>query len=127
MTGAEHGAATRPDAEPITNAPGTLPPPPAPAARLSSRDGILTGTTSSIASAARIRRFAIPKYSHGLVLTAPNIVPVIPANRPSAAYTAARPSTYANVSNTVRERGRRAPPTATASPPTIAAVIGIIG
>jgi hypothetical protein len=93
MTGAEHGAATRPDADPITNAPGTLPPPPAPAARLSSRDGMRTGITSSIASAARTSRLAIAKYSHGLVLTAPNIVPDNPANTPSAAYTAASPST----------------------------------
>ena len=71
--------------EQISSAPGTLPPPPAVAARFNSRDGKRTGKTSSIARAATTRRFAIRKYSHGFVLTDPNSVPVRPAKTPSAA------------------------------------------
>src|SRR5438105_15914457 len=82
MTGAEHGAATSPETAPITNAPERFPPCPADAALVSSHDGTRTGMTSSIASAAMISRLDIAKYSHGLVLTEPNNVPVRPANSP---------------------------------------------
>jgi hypothetical protein len=81
--------------------------------------------TSSIASEVMMRRFAIVKYSHGFVLTDPKRVPLSPANRPSDAYAVARPITYEKVSSTVWERGRAVSPTEL--PPTIAAVIGIIG
>src|SRR3954467_6920703 len=93
ITGAEHGAATRPDTAPMTNTPQRLPPRPAADALVSSHDGTRTGIASSIASAATMSRFAIAKYSHGLVLTDPNNVPVKPANKPSAAYASARPTT----------------------------------
>jgi hypothetical protein len=35
-------------------------------------------------SAATMSRLAMTKYSHGFVLTSPNIVPESPANSPSA-------------------------------------------
>src|SRR6266481_10195373 len=125
ITGAEQGAATNPEAAPMTNTPERLPPSPAVAARVRSHVGTRTGMTSSIANAAMIRRFAIAKYSHGLVLTEPNRVPVSPANSPSDAYASASPRTYVKVRSTVRERGRGTLPAAL--PPTIAAVMGIIG
>jgi hypothetical protein len=78
--------------------------------------------TSAIIAAARSIVFAITNSSHGLVLTAPNSVPVSPASSPSPAYAAARPSTY--VSASVMRAVRRRAPT---PPPTIETVIGIIG
>src|SRR3954471_8049813 len=84
ITGAEHGAATRPDIAPMVNAPETRPAVPAELARSRMRVGTRTGSTSSMASAASSSRFAMAKYSHGLVLTDPNSVPVMPANNPSA-------------------------------------------
>src|ERR1700704_3282132 len=93
ITGAEHGAATSPEAAPMTKTPYRLPPLPAVAARVRSHAGTLTGMTSSIASAATMRRFAIAKYTHGFVLTEPKSVPVSPANKPTDAYARERPST----------------------------------
>src|SRR3979411_3021695 len=93
ITGAEHGAAQSPEAAPITKTPYRLPPLPAADARVSSQVGTRTGITSSIASAAMIRRFAMAKYTHGFVLMDPNSVPVSPANKPTDAYARARPST----------------------------------
>src|SRR5215204_1644179 len=61
MTGAEQGAATRPDTAPITRAPDTRPAVPAVDALATSADGKRTGITSSIESAAMISRFAIAK------------------------------------------------------------------
>src|SRR6185437_3029605 len=84
ITGAEHGAATRPDIAPIVNAPDTRPALPAVLARVSKALGSRTGMTSSIANPAMSSRFAIAKYNHGLVLTVPNRVPVMPANSPSS-------------------------------------------
>src|SRR5438105_8771727 len=84
ITGAEHGAATSPDNAPMISAPEYRPALPAVDARASSADGTRTGSTSSMASAARMSTFAIKKYSQGLVLTVPNSVPVSPANNPSA-------------------------------------------
>src|ERR1041384_7945726 len=85
ITGAEHGAATRPDMAPMRNAPDARPAVPVPLALARSACGTRTGMTSSIASAAKINTLAIAKYSHGLLLMEPNSVPDIPANRPSAA------------------------------------------
>src|ERR1051326_3722332 len=68
IAGAPHGAATSPDTAPITNTPPKLPTLPARAARSISHGGIGTGSTSNIVSAKMISRFAIAKYSHGLVL-----------------------------------------------------------
>src|SRR5215831_1318815 len=76
ITGAEQGAATSPDIAPMVNAPDARPAVPALLARCNTEFGTRTGITSSIASAASSSRFAIAKYSHGLVLTAPNSVPV---------------------------------------------------
>src|SRR5687768_17987892 len=84
-----------------------------------------TGSTSSITSAAYTRRFAIPKYSHGFVLIEPNSEPVNPAIVPRAAYTSARPITYEKVSPAAVKRDAGAP--LIVLPPTMAAVIGIIG
>jgi len=84
ITGAEHGAATRPDIAPMMNAPEARPAVPAVAARSRLTDGTRNGMTSNIASAAMSNRLAIAKYNHGLVLTDPKSVPVIPAKRPSA-------------------------------------------
>ena len=84
MTGAEHGAATKPDIAPMVNAPDTLPAVPAVLARSKIDAGIRTGRTSSIARAASNNKLAIAKYSHGLVLTDPKSVPVSPAKRPKA-------------------------------------------
>ena len=53
----------------------------------------------------------------------PNIVPLKPANTPRALYTTARPTTYDATSAAMRRR--EVPPTL--CPPTIAAVIGIMG
>src|SRR5262245_52440021 len=104
MMGAPHGAATSPDTAPMTNAPENRPAVPACDARSIMDRGIGTGTTSNIMSAATMSRFAMAKYSHGLVLTDPNSVPVIPAITPSTEYSAARPRTYVRVSNTGRQR-----------------------
>src|SRR6185312_1164877 len=93
ITGAEHGAATSPDAAPIANVPAYCPPRPAVDARCANPCGTRTGITSTIANAAMISRFAIPKYNHGFVLTVPNNVPLSPANNTSPAYTSANPST----------------------------------
>src|SRR3954467_13897610 len=76
MTGAEQGAATSPDIAPIANAPENRPAVPIVAARWVIPAGRRTGNTSSIPRPARISTFAIAKYSHGLVLTLPNSVPV---------------------------------------------------
>src|SRR5207237_10866662 len=76
ITGAEHGAATRPDIAPMVNAPEARPAVPADVARSRIAFGTRTGSTSSIASAATNNRFAMAKYNHGLVLTDPNSVPV---------------------------------------------------
>src|SRR5215213_11177342 len=84
ITGAEQGAATSPDIAPIANAPENRPPVPADDARSSRAAGTGTGITSSIARAAITSRFAMAKYSHGLVLTVPNNVPVRPAKSPRA-------------------------------------------
>ena len=66
------------------NAPATRPPVPAVAARFMSAAGTRTGSTSSMASAARRSRFPMPRSAHRFVLTAPNSDPVIPAKSPSA-------------------------------------------
>src|SRR3954471_21075899 len=84
ITGAEQGAATRPDIAPMVNAPETRPAVPALDARARMADGTRIGSTSSMASAASSSRLAMAKYSQGFVLTEPNSVPVIPANRPRA-------------------------------------------
>src|SRR4051812_31131214 len=84
ITGAEQGAATRPDIAPMVNAPEARPAVPALLARSRSRVGTRTGSTSNIARAAMSSRFAMAKYNHGLVLTDPNSVPVMPAKSPSA-------------------------------------------
>src|SRR5678815_1682189 len=75
ITGAEHGAATRPDMAPIVNAPDTRPAVPADVARSRIEVGTRTGNTSSMANAASSSRLAMARYSHGLVLTEPNSVP----------------------------------------------------
>src|SRR5690242_6894532 len=93
MTGAEHGAATNPDAAPITRAAAGELPPPACEAFVRSADGIGTGITSNMTSANTRSRFAITKYDHGLELTDPNNVPVRPAMTPRVAYTTASPMT----------------------------------
>src|SRR6185312_5962492 len=93
ITGAEHGADTRPDAAPIANVPASWPPVPAVAARCARICGTRTGITSTMANAAINNRLAIPQYNHGFVLTVPNNVPLSPANKPSDAYTRANPST----------------------------------
>src|ERR1041384_2745636 len=67
ITGAEHGAATRPDIAPMVNAPDTRPAVPAVLARSRMRAGTRTGSTSSMASDASSNRFAMAKYNHGLV------------------------------------------------------------
>src|SRR5215471_4489583 len=102
ITGAEQGAATSPDSAPMINAPEYRPADPAVDARASNADGTRIGTTSSMASAARISTFAIRKYNHGLVLTVPNSVPVRPATSPSTEYTRASPTTYVSVSQSGR-------------------------
>src|SRR5207237_562517 len=84
MTGAEHGAATRPDIAPMVNAPDARPAVPAVLARTKIAFGMRTGRTSSIARAASSSRFAMARYNHGLVLTDPKSVPERPANRPRA-------------------------------------------
>src|SRR3569833_1814825 len=84
ITGAEHGAATNPDIAPMVNAPDARPAVPVLLARTRIRVGTRTGNTSSMVSAAMSSRFAIAKYNHGVVLTEPNSVPVMPANSPSA-------------------------------------------
>ena len=61
ITGAEQGAATSPDIAPIAKAPEKRPPVPVVAARVTSAEGRRTGTTSSMARAARISRFAMAK------------------------------------------------------------------
>src|SRR6185312_2996927 len=86
-------AATSPDAAPIANVPAYCPPRPAIDARCANPCGTRTGMTSTMANAAMISRFAIPKYNHGFVLTVPNNLPLSPANNPSPAYTSANPST----------------------------------
>ncbi len=55
----------------------------------------------------------------------PKMVPVSPAISPSTEYARARPTTYAKVSLTTRARGCCFSPTLV--PPTIAAVMGIMG
>src|SRR6185369_15311997 len=84
ITGAEQGAATRPDSAPIANAPENRPAFPVDAAHSSVLVGTRIGTTSSIAPAASSSTLAMTKYSHGLLLTDPKSVPLIPANRPRA-------------------------------------------
>src|SRR6476469_7528027 len=84
ITGAEHGAATRPDMAPMMKAPDARPAVPIVAARVMIPAGSRIGTTSSMLSPARMSTLAMAKYSHGLVLTLPNSVPVSPANTPSA-------------------------------------------
>ena len=85
MTGAEQGAATRPEAAPMMNAPATRPPVPALAARCRMAAGTRTGMTSNMDRAASMSRFAMAKYAQGLAETVPNMVPVRPARRPSPA------------------------------------------
>src|SRR5689334_7441828 len=84
ITGAEQGAATSPDSAPIANAPESRPPFPVFAAHSSVVLGTRIVTTSSMASAANSRTLAMIRYNHGLVLTDPKSVPVIPANSPRA-------------------------------------------
>src|SRR5205814_242518 len=79
ITGAPHGAATRPEATPMISTPVTFPPTPADAARAVSQPGMGTGIRSAIMAAAASITFAIANWSHGLVLTEPNSVPVSPA------------------------------------------------
>src|SRR5579862_4612929 len=93
ITGAEHGAATSPDAAPMRSAPTAPPLRPAFEARAIRADGIGTGRTSNMTSANRISRFAMPKYAQGFELTDPKSVPVRPAIKPNVAYTRARPNT----------------------------------
>src|SRR5690242_4722480 len=122
ITGAPHGAATSPDTSPMTRTPAYRPPSPIVAERSRQRCGIGTGTTSAIAPAESSITLAIANSSHGLVLIAPNSVPVSPAMTPSAAYADASPSTYVAASDIRLERCF-----APAEPPTIDTVTGIIG
>jgi hypothetical protein len=77
----------------MRNAPEKRPAVPIVAARAMIPAGRRIGTTSSMLSAASTSTLAIAKYSHGLVLTLPNRVPVSPAKTPSAEYTNASPTT----------------------------------
>ena len=61
ITGAEHGAATRPDIAPIVNAPDSRPVLPTLLARSTIPDGRRTGITSNMANAAISNRFAIAR------------------------------------------------------------------
>src|SRR6476619_7790889 len=84
ITGAEQGAATRPDIAPMAKAPENRPAVPRFDARAMIPAGTRIGTTSTMLNAASIRTLAMAKYSQGFVLTLPNSVPVSPANTPSA-------------------------------------------
>src|SRR5690242_4367648 len=76
ITGAPHGAATRPETRPMISTPIAFPPVPADVARARSQAGTGTGIRSAIIAAAASITLAIANWSHGLVLTEPNSVPV---------------------------------------------------
>ena len=89
--GAPQGAATTPEAAPMTKTAAYEPPSSPPAHAMSFR-GTGTGITSSMARAKRRSRLPMPMRAQGLALTEPKRDPVRPASAPRKAYSVAIPT-----------------------------------